>query len=80
MNKIKLNVVERKNGTFWVTANNTDFELLRTGDGVSEYLEVHPQEFPFRAIKLRTSDVSMDLLETLIAKELSEFTCRVIEL
>jgi len=80
MSKIKLNVVERKNGTFWVTVNNTDFELLRTGDGVNEYLEVHPQEFPFRAIKLRTNDVSMDLLETLIAKELSEYTCHFVEL
>jgi len=80
MNKIKLKIVERKNGIFWVTANNTNFELLRTGDGDNEYLEVFPYEFPFRPITLKNSDVSMDLLETLVAKELVDYTCHLIDL
>jgi len=80
MKPIKLKIVERKNGVFWVTANNTDFQLLRTGDGVNEFLEVFPYEFPFRAIKLKTSEVPMDLLETLVAKELAEFTSQIIDL
>ena len=80
MKPIKLKIVERKNGVFWVTANNTEFQLLRTGDGVNEFLEVFPYEFPFRAIKLKTSEVPMDLLETLVAKELAEFTSQIIDL
>ena len=78
--KIKLTVAERKSGTFWVKANEQVFELLRTGDGESEYLEVFPPDFPFRTLKLRTSDVSMDLLETMIAKELADFTTYFIDL
>jgi hypothetical protein len=80
MKKIKLTVTERKNGTYWVIANNVDFQLLRTSDGENEYLEVFPYEFPFRAFKLKTSDVSMDLLETMIAKELYEYTQFLIDL
>ena len=80
MKELKLNIVERKNGAFWVTANNIDFQLLRTGDGVNEYLEVFPYDFPFRAIKLKTSEIPMDLLETLVAKELVEYTSHLIDL
>ena len=78
--KVRLQVTERKNGTFWVKANNVEFELLRTGDGGNEYLEVFPHDFPFRPFKLKTSDVSMDLLETLIARELQEYTQHYIHL
>ena len=79
--KIKLTIAEdKKKGIFSVTANNVEFTLLRTGDGENEYLEVFPPEFPFRKMKLRTYDVSMDLLETMIAKELAEFTIHCIEI
>ena len=80
MKPIKLKIIERKNGAYCITANDTDFQLLRTGDGINEYLEVFPDEFPFRAITLKNRDVSMDLLETLVAKELAEFTSHLIEL
>ena len=78
--KIKLTITERKNGTYWIQANQHDFELLRTGDGVREFLEVFPPDFPFRKIKLKTTTVSMDLLETMIAKELHDYTMHLIDL
>jgi hypothetical protein len=80
MKKIKLKIIERKNGEYWITANDSEFQLLRTADGINEYLEVFPHDFPFRTIKLKTNVVPMDLLETLIAKELSEFTSHLIQL
>jgi len=80
MKELRLSVVERKNGTFWIVANDIDFELLRTSDGENEYLEVFPHDFPFRPIKLKTCDVSMDLLETMIAQELAEYTSKRVKL
>jgi len=79
--KIKLTITEnKKNGYFWVKANQVEFTLLRTGDGKNEYLEASPPEFPFRKIKLRTHDVSMDVLETMVAKELANFTMHCIDI
>ena len=77
---IKLKITPGKDGIYHVKANKTEFDLLRTGDGENEYLEVFPYDFPFRAIKLMTSDVSMDILESMIFRELQDYTAQMIDL
>ena len=77
---IKISIKEIRDGIYSIKANNVEFNLLRTGDGENEYLEVFPSDFPFRAIKLMTEDVSTDLLETIIVRELLGHTSKIIDI
>ena len=80
MKEIRLKITPEKDGAYNVKVNKTEFVLLRTGDGENEYLEVFPHNFPFRAIKLKTGTVQMDLLETLVLQELVSYTSEFIDL
>jgi hypothetical protein len=75
-----LEITPRKNGEYYVKTAKCDFFLLRTGDGEHEYLEVFPHDFPFRKLTLKSFNVPMEILETMIAKELSEYTANLIDI
>ena len=81
MKPIKLTIIERKNGSYFIKTNNAEFELLRTGNGEEEFLEPFPYNFPFRPIRFKlNTKLSLDVLETLVAKELAEYTRNFVNL